>query len=242
MINIYKIISLGSDCLPRYVLTKGKIMKTKEEGTLSCPFDLILTPYSSLCQLIDNDFTDFTNPEFFDLKSGWWTVRIADWKDIVNTKYDLVFSHESEVDLIEDYRKNNYELLIKRYNERIKNFYYYMNEGIKKSKTEDSYIIFLLRHNEYPDKLNKILKKKFPGLNFLILTLNIGSEGMKKYEQIDILDSLNKENVSFYNLPYPYNEYIWYEEEHNNSQSGKDFEKSICNILYKIQSKSFYPV
>lgn len=242
MINIYKIISLGTDCLPRYVLTKAKILKSNEEGALSCPFDLILTPYSSLCQLIANDFKDFTNPELFDLKSGWWTVRIADWKDIVNTKYDLVFTHESEKDLIEDFSCNNYELLRERYTNRINNFYNYINEGIKRSKSENAYIIFILNHNMYPKELYLILKKKFPELNYIILTLNIGFEAMKKYNQISILDSLYKENVSFYNITYPYNEYIWYEEEHNNTQLGKDFEQSICNILYEIQSKSFYPV
>ena len=36
----YKIIPLGTYCLPRVIATLNKLKPTKEQGELSCPFDL----------------------------------------------------------------------------------------------------------------------------------------------------------------------------------------------------------
>ena len=57
----YKIqyISLGLNCLPRKHYTNNKLMKTKKDGYKSCPFDLMISSYEGIFNLIENNFKNF---------------------------------------------------------------------------------------------------------------------------------------------------------------------------------------
>ncbi|WP_411827884.1 DUF1796 family putative cysteine peptidase [Luteolibacter sp. AS25] len=83
------IIPVGSNCLPRTIPTRFGLKKTKAEGEITYPFDLAVHPYNAVCNLLENDFMDYVNPEF---------LRISEDNTIINIKYGIKFNHESVKD------------------------------------------------------------------------------------------------------------------------------------------------
>lgn len=97
-----KYISLGTNCFPRMKLNQHKIKPSKNQGELSCPFDLCVTPVESVRAVLENDFADYFDDLQFDDERKIWK----------NVKYNINYLHD---DL-------NREDFIKRYEKRIKNF------------------------------------------------------------------------------------------------------------------------
>lgn len=160
-------ISIGYNCDPRIYIAHG-IGMTKHTGYMSCPFDLCITPFQSVCRCIEEDFQHF----FDDLKlvsgtnaEGDRTLCGSGELNIIN-KYGIVFNHESPTHshlfregTNEDmyYVKNDFENFKKRYTERIRNFRNYIQTHNK--------IIFV--YNPMPNEswngnqLEKLLNKTY---------------------------------------------------------------------------------
>jgi|GEM_PF-2238599 len=165
----YTIISLGFHCLPRTLLTRWGVKKTKIQGEKSCPFDLAVHPLASVCKLIENDFEDYLNVDFFRKKI--YHKKKGEEIIVQNTKYDSRFSHT----VGEAYFENNYEKIVQTYQKRIENFYNYISEN------NILFVWFGRTENSAAKELDKIIRKKFPDLYFKIAFIN------------------QKENQRFYN-------------------------------------------
>lgn len=157
---------------------------------------------------------------------------------IYNSYYNFAFNHESPgharlyesekwEDGINHFVNNNFEKFKERYQKRIDNFRYYIKNA--------SHINFLiLRYNDYPLKLENIIKKIYPDLSFNIyvytgleefinLTLKKNEEGTKEFD-VEYLKYLNiseeenpeeyerykKEKIIFSDSEIVKFKYIWF--------------------------------
>ena len=66
--NKYEIVSLGTNCLPRTVLTRGNIKPSKSDGELSCPFDLVSHPLETIVHCLETNFNDYFDDLFFQIR------------------------------------------------------------------------------------------------------------------------------------------------------------------------------
>jgi len=130
-------VSLGNNCTPRAYM-KYNLQLTKENGYKSCPFDLCITPYSSLIECLKTDFE-----HFFDLSLIWGTNAEGDRSSCgkgeqnITNRYGMIFNHEGSTHshLFQEgkneddfYIRNDFFEFKKRYRERIKNFKEYMKK------------------------------------------------------------------------------------------------------------------
>ena len=129
-------ISIGYDCESRIYIANGFGM-TKHNGYMSCPFDLSISPFRSVCTCIEEDFQHF----FDGLKlvpginaEGDRSLCGGGELNIIN-KYGMCFNYESPTHshlfregTNEDmyYVKNDFENFKKRYRKRIRNFRNYI--------------------------------------------------------------------------------------------------------------------
>jgi hypothetical protein len=159
-------ISLGYNCDSRMYI-KNKLNLTKQNGYKTCPFDLCITSFESLCKCIETDFQHF----FDDLKLIPWECaggrNINDLKNkhAIQNQYNIIFNHEGSGhshlfnegkndDLF--YIRNNFEKFKERYLIRINNFREYI-------KNYDN-IIFIHKNNNAnynPKRLIQLLKIKY---------------------------------------------------------------------------------
>jgi len=187
-------ISLGQNCASVTHYVKNKIMKKKNEGRLSCPFDLMITSYTGLCKLFNSSFEDMLK----DI-SVYDNIHNIKYKDkylfyskslnkpynndlICNKKLGLYFNHESPGNPILYktekwaskylFTENNFKKFYNRYNDRINNLKKYINSAIK----NNTIIYFILNTNVTPFKLVNIIKNKYPTLKFKILCNKIDKE------------------------------------------------------------------
>jgi hypothetical protein len=173
-------ISLGWDCGPAGFAVNNQFRKTKAQGYMTCPFDLMNTNYNGILECFKDDFRDFLNPEYIELKTVEKSCTFLNYKKgdrlIVNTKYNFIFNHESpnhgNLHLHENWPNgpehfvlNNFEEFFNRYKKRVENLMNYLNSGQK--------IIFVLsKVNNNPDTCKELIdtiKTKFPNLEFEFL-------------------------------------------------------------------------
>lgn len=198
----YIYISLGHNCTPATHYVKNKIMKTRKEGRKSCPFDLMISTYTGLCNLFESDFQGFLNIEIINnIKSEkipegylFFSKSLNKPYDdglIVNKKLGLYFNHESPGNPIlykkenwesrDMFSKENFKNFNIRYTNRIKNLQKYIDYCIDNNQT----LVFLMYTWFTPIKLRDIIKKKYPKLKFIIscqkADINIKNE-IEKFE------------------------------------------------------------
>ncbi len=175
----YKIIPIGSYCLPRCICTFNNLKPKKRKGELSCPFDLgFFYDTDAVTRLIGNRFDKFYEGLTYDEEKKYY----------VNNNINAVFNHDKKLTKSE---------FIKRYNNRIKNFYTYAeNPHIKK--------IFLMTAS----KINEVQTDN--------LINSINSLNVVNYKIVIINES---EDKFFYNGKSKLVRVI------NNSNYFKDFQK-----------------
>ncbi len=212
--NYNHIISLGSSCLPRTILTRQGYKQTKAQGELTLPFDLAIHRYDKLCEIIESGFEDYCNPNFL-------TVTYDDY--IENTKYNVRFNHESMYGKNKVYTANNFAKFIERYEARIANFYSYIG---------DDNILFVCEYKTYPSRLNQVIKSVFPKLTYTIVMLNTFFEKKALMSYFYPFETYEEE-IDYYPLPFPADDYAWWEPEHFTSDFGVKFENRIGNIISK---------
>ena len=171
-------ISLGFNCDSATYGVNHNYRITKEMGYKTCPFDLMITNYQGIIDCINDDFKFFIDLNYIEIiKSTSKTIFITNNTQdnlIYNNKYKFIFNHESpgHANLyltekwkngIQHYTNNNYEKFIEKYDNRINNFRYYINNGY--------FINFILtRYNT--EKISDIpllhytISKKYPLLKF----------------------------------------------------------------------------
>lgn len=156
--NIF--ISLGYNCDPRIFL-KEKLEMSKNNGYLSCPFDLCITPsFQTLVNILQSDFCVF----FDDIQCIDWGNADGDRSHAgpgnmaISNNCGMIFNHEGgghshlfEVGKNNDYyfTENNFARFKERYNKRIENFRNYCRNA--------NSVTFV--HCGYPDFCESIIKK-----------------------------------------------------------------------------------
>ncbi|MEH2184076.1 DUF1796 family putative cysteine peptidase [Nostoc sp.] len=215
-LNYNHIISLGYDCFPRIILTRHGYKRTKGQGELTLPFDLAVHKnYYGLCAIIESSFKNYCNLDFLRVTQDDYIIE--------NTQYNVRFYRESIDGKYEVYASNNFAKFIERYEARIANFYRYI---------ADDNILFVYRCKQYPSVLNRVIKSVFPQLTYKIVAFNTFFPRDAVMSDIYIDEACHKE-IDYYALPFPYNNYVWWELEHYTSELGVRFENRIADIISK---------
>lgn len=152
----YKIISIGSYCMSRCIVTYNGLKPRKKEGEKSCPFDLVLfDKFESIINLIDSRFeTLYKNLEYNSVGKYWY-----------NKEFNASFVHDHEKSL-DDF--------IKKYDRRIENFYNYIND-------QEKHIFFLLStfeklSEQQLKKTLKVLNRYIDNSRYSLIIVNQGQE------------------------------------------------------------------
>jgi hypothetical protein len=183
-------ISLGWRCESAIYAVNNKIRKIRDEGYLTCPFDICVTNYIGLCKCIEDDFKYFCDTSYLVLKKEPKLKKILgenqteDQYWIYNSYYNFAFNHESpghgDIYLkekweggINHFTSNNFEKFIERYTKRINNFRHYLSL----KNTRINFVI--LRYNSVPYELSNIIQQKYPNLNYTIFSaVNFSSDAL----------------------------------------------------------------
>lgn len=175
--NKYVIIPLGTYCFSRAITTFNKLKKRHKNGEKTYPFDLAVFDFSSILNLIENNFSDFYDGLTYDSKN----------KDWINKKINARFPHD------ENLSREEFE---KRYNKRINNFYNDIRSTEKK-------IYFLITSqqeikNQQIVKLNELISTYRPINSYNIVLINQNSEQCNlNFQNLYIIDQSH--NVNKYN-------------------------------------------
>ncbi len=112
------------------------------------PFDGCITPYESVCHLINTDFVNFDK-----------NLQMCEG-GVVNTELNIIYNHEKILEI---------ESVAVQLNLRKNQFINSINITYSK---EDAVIIFFLVHNKYPEELVNVFLQKYPTLKFKIFALD----------------------------------------------------------------------
>lgn len=218
------IVSLGATCLPRILPTRLGFKPTAEQGELHLPFDLAGHRYEGVCDIIESGFEDYCNPDYLVMDKDEFDLPI-----VRHTKYDMWFAHEIHGEKQQFFIENNYAMLMALYKRRINNFYQYI---------EDGDILFFTHHREYPRRLNQVIKKAFPDLNYKIVALTTFPPGKFTVEDFYPVDGYEDE-VDYHCIAFPTDKYewLWWQPEHYDSELGVRFENRIADILSKYVAR-----
>lgn len=215
----YEIISLGTNCLPRTVLTRGNVKPSKNDGELSCPFDLVSHPIENIVRYLETNFNDYFDDLFFKIrKRNFFDFRKKGlWQKMDGTK----FFHDK------DCKSCDKEKLILRIKNRIKNFY-----KIIESDTPILFVLYIKEKSEYINEIFNTLQKLCSHKHFELAIIDFNNS-------VDL-----KKNNSFYllKLPKPIKTFNtdWNTTKYRNSELGVYIEKCICDFIKEILDKDFY--
>ena len=166
----FKIVCLGTYCLPRVIATVSYFKATKASGEKTCPLDLAFCwNFGAILENLDNEFAEFFNNIDYDyIKNNEVKNEICNifnsklnakfWKD---DKAGFIFNHEDGFTL-EEFKD--------RYEKRINNLYEYI-------KDEEKELYFLIStfnplSNQQIDKLNNIIMRYRKPNSFYNIILN----------------------------------------------------------------------
>lgn len=200
----YEIISLGLNCLPRVILTRWGLKKTKDKGELSMPFDLAVFETFEVAKNLADDFEFFfENLQYTKEKKLFGKSYWAKYPDLIK------FIHEKS------FKKSDKYKLLDMYNNRIKNF----KDAIKK----ESPILFLQIIGDAQD-VNKTyveLLKLRGSKPFKLVVIDTQNIVKDCYPEINVLK-----------LPYPNKSYqkTWWKRKNYNSKQGIEFERQIIDF------------
>lgn len=206
----YTIISLGTSCYPKTILTRWKLKKIKAHGELTLPFDLAwIHEAVFVTDFLKNDFRDF----FGDLQ---YILGIKSWDNFRK----INFSHET------NFGPNDRNLLIEKYSRRISNFLEY----IKNEKP----ILFVqfLKDKSVGEDVNNLYNtiKSIRGEKpFELLVVDSNDIVKDSIPEVNLLKIKN-----------PFGDCNLYDSSFYKSKEGKNFEKTIikhCEYIIKNKLK-----
>ncbi len=208
-IQPYEIVSLGTSCYPKTILTRHKLKKTKADGELSLPFDLAWFHEAVfVTEFIKNNFDGF----FSDMR---YIENINCWDNYTK----INFSHET------GFGPEDKDLLIEKYTKRIENF-----SKIMDSDRPVLFIQFLKTPSVGEDSTNlyNVLKEKRNGKPFELLIIDCADIIKDFAPEINVLKlTLPSEDVNLYDASF------------YKSKAGKKFEKNIINKCKSLIKKKF---
>ena len=213
----YEIVSLGCNCLPRTILTRGGIKPSKKQGELSCPFDLVKHPIDSVIKYLNNDFEGYFDDLFFVIrKKNFLDFRKKGlWQKTDGTK----FFHDK------DCKIGDREKLETRIRNRINNF-----RHIIKSETPILFVFYVLESGEKIEELHKTLKKLCPHKKFSLAVIALGYVIESCPNDIHLLQLTQ---------PIPKFNRNWNKNTYRNTRLGKYVEKNICCFIEHILKTNF---
>lgn len=176
------IISLGGACEVAWELQQHNLRKE------SLPFGWLLTPFESLCLLLEHHFEGFLQKENLE-KLNWNGCWIKD------KRYEIIFGHDFHGDV---HWMGDYDQVKAKYMRRIERFY-----RVLASATS---VLFIRMHISKQDSvfLVNLLKKLFPNLNFSLLVVGSLEEHKQKW---------NLDNISNYYQDVSCHEWPNYQSE-----------------------------
>jgi hypothetical protein len=207
------IISLGEDCFPRLFIDKYHLRK---KFPTRMPFDGSIHSFNTVCDLIDNDFENYSNDiEYLKYNSSHGFC-------FKHKKYNILWNHERTDDIL----SLKYQL-----GKRSSQFKDILNSG-----STVLFIIHVRNSNFSLQKINLIIKKKYPKLNYKILALSIFNKGKFK-EKVE--DELVYLNMQFITVKENINEAFI--QERFKTAYGKSFTndmlKEVCEVLEEDSNK-----
>lgn len=186
----YRIIPLGSYCLPRVISTLSMLKPRKASGEKTLPFDLgFFWNFDSILDVLDDGFSTF----YDDIKFGQLNTNTTrdlevlfdfnpNVKHWASEKLCAVFNHE--------YMMTNKEEFKSRYDKRIGNFYEYLKD--------ERYELYFLIASFSEIKLSQINKLKsiinrYRGKNsYNIIIINQSSHSYKFNEKnVYVIDEID---------------------------------------------------
>lgn len=191
------IISLGENCFSSWIATKLRWKKSKDEGYLTCPFDVTYTPYEDICKMIKNEFEESEICEYIIDPDGVYRHK----------KTNMRFVHDKGLTK----RKLNEKM-----KQRIENF----EKGIQKcieSKTKCNFIHTIDSMNEHKCKeLQNAIEERYDGLKYKILTIKI-EDG----EEVEMKEKKHEGNMIQIRLSIPNWIILWEMEDKHKSEYEK---------------------
>ena len=213
----YEIVSLGCNCLPRTVLTRGGVKPSKKQGELSCPFDLVKHPIDCIIKYLNNDFDGYLDDLFFEVrKRNFLDFRKKGlWQKTDGTK----FFHDK------DCKISDREKLETRIKNRINNF-----RQIIKSDTPILFVFLVVENAEKIEELYKTLKRLCPHKKFSLAVIDLNYVMKSCPSDIHLLQLTE---------PIPKFDRNWNKNIYRNTKLGKYVEKNICCFVENILKKDF---
>lgn len=210
----YQIISLGCDCLPRTVVTKTGLEKTKSQGKLSLPFDLAVSPSEAILKLLNNNFKNYLKYIKYSKKDNLY----------INKKYYIRYNHDTDC----PNTKKGRNKIIQRYKSRIQN--------LKAKFNTDDFIFFIINNppNEnICNEINKAIKDIRGEKDYKLIALDIDC----KFDTGKIDSS-----ISVFNKKHPFEHpWDWWLEK-NNDLFNKYSEDIGQFIMQEIRKQNFEPL
>lgn len=166
----WKMISLGKNCWPRKIL-KSQFGLMKKNNYKSCPFDLCITPFKSLCLILENNFNNFFDGLHVtdtDYNAEGDRTHAGPGFKIIKNKAGMILNHESpsHSHLFNNgkndddfYIRNNFKELKIRYMKRIHNF--------KNILRNNNNIIFVYNEPDFDENIIKQIIFKHYGFKHL---------------------------------------------------------------------------
>ena len=205
----YEIVSLGTYCVTRTVLTRQNLKPRKAQGELSCPFDLVIHKPDRITHYIKTDFEGY----FDDLYYKKYSRCFLDFrnKGLWMKEDGTSFFHDK------DCKQNDKEKLIQRVSSRIENF----RDIIK----NDKHIIFvqaIKEDDEDIENLYSVLSAVRENKPFKLIILDLNDVVKKEYSNIPILK-----------IPFPSRRYgkYWDRKRYYESKKGIAFEKALTEMV-----------
>ena len=213
----YEIVSLGTNCLPRTILTRGEVKPSKSQGELSCPFDLVKHPIGSIIRCLKTDFEGYTDDLFFVARKR----NILDfrkngiWQKPDGTK----FFHDK------DCKIGDIDKLKTRITNRIGNF-----RQIIKSETPILFVMYIIEDGEYVNELYNELLRLCSHKKFKLAVLDFSEASVDYNKDISVL-KLTKPIHNF--------RQNWNKKGYRNSKLGRYVETNICKFVSDIIRDNF---
>ncbi len=205
----YLLISLGTNCYPKTILTRHKLKTTREYGEKTLPFDLAWFHHSKdITTFINNQFSDFLDNLKYMEEIGCW-----DNEERINFSHEKDFGPDDKTDLINMYKQ------------RIENFQKYISD-----ERPILFVQFLADPNvgEDIENLYEVLSRIRQNKPFQLLVI----------DTIDIVKTTNNV-INVLKLNIPYKDYNLYDKSFYKSPLGKLFEKTIIKKCQNIIKEKF---
>lgn len=200
----YEIVSLGTSCYPKTILTRHKLKKTRAHGEKTLPFDLAWYHRASfITEFVQNDFEGF----FSDMQ---YIENIGCWDNFRK----INFSHETS------FGKEDKQLLIEKYKKRIESF-----KEILSNTKPVLFVQFLNTESvgEDVEALYEVLKQKRGAKPFELLVVDAADLIKNHSEKVNILKI---------KIPTEYKDL--YDSSFYKSKQGKSIEREIITNCKNI--------